>query len=729
MIGEVPIDDPAAVPRAVGYGTFDAWRERAGSRATLEAIDGTNVTLTGLGAAERLTAANVTPGFFRLLGIAPTLGRSFDDDDVGRRVVIVTHGFWRGTLASDPGVVGREIVLGGEAHTIVGVLPERFFFALNVNDVWRPFPVPPTQAARLRYRVGVIGRVAAGVSPADLGQSLDEVSRTGAPPARVATTRIATAITGRTRGTLGLLAAAAAIAMLIAFTNLAGLLLVRSIDRRRELAVRCALGAGRREIARQLLLEALALVVLGIVGGVLLAWWLTPVVARLALQQFGGIANAEVVVSWRVIGIIATLASACAVVCALLPAFLSARQNVVDALRRGVTAPPRERALRRVFVAGEVALAFVLLVSVTLVGRSLFSVLSVNPGFEPRGLLLLQVSLPAARYADAKRVASFYSTLQSALEERLGPRAISIVDEIPLTGDRGRTLVSIRSTDAGREAVVRAVHPGYVDVMRIPLIAGRSFDRRDTASAPLRIMVSESLAARLFPFEQPIGRHVELAGLAPPAEIIGLVSDVKHRALDETALPTVYLSALQQPSNSSIIVVRSTRLDADVIATVRDEVARLDADLPVYGVRPMEEVVAASPGVPVRRVLTAAFTGSALLALVLGIVGLFGVMAHEVASRRGELALRVALGASPRRIRGTTLGHGAVIVATGLIGGAVLSLWASRALAQILIGIGPIDVLSVAVATAVLTLAGAGAVFPAAQRAARTDPLIALRAE
>jgi predicted permease len=382
-----------------------------------------------------------------------------------------------------------------------------------------------------------------------------------------------------------------------------------------------------------------------------------------------------------------------------------------------------------VFVTGEVALAFVLVVSVTLLGRSLLSVLKVNPGFDPHGVVALQVALPAASYPSLERVVSFYSTLQGALEERLGPHAVGIIDEVPLTGDRGRTLVRVRPTDAGREAVVREAGPAYFDVMRIPIVAGRPFDVRDSASAPPRVVLSESLAERLFALEQPVGRQIRLAATAQIAEVIGVAGDVKHRALDEAPSQTVYLSGWQSASQGRIVVVRSARPDADVIAAVREEVARLDRDLPVYGTRSMRDVVAASPGVPARRVLTATFMGFALLAVVLGGIGLFGVVAHDVASRRAELALRIALGADPMRILTATLGQGALMVGSGLAVGAVLSIWAARALSGVVLGTGHFDVLSAGVAAAVLVVVGACAVLPAARRAARTDPLIALRTE
>ena len=727
-LGETPVDQPKAAPRAVGYATFTAWRERAAGLATLEALDGTNFTLTGLGAAERVSAAYVTPGFLTLLGVTPALGRAFDVDDVGRPIVVISHTFWRGKLAGDREVIGRQVVLGGRTHTIVGVLPERFFFALNINDFWLPFAMTPARAASTGQRVGVLARVAGNVTPSFLASILDDVSRASSPPARVIATPLATAIAGGATTTLSLLAGAAALAMLIAFTNLAGLLIVRSIDRRRELAVRSALGARRSEIARPLLLEAQMLVAMGTIGGVLLALWLTPVVARLALERFGSVANREIAVNWRVIAGVSVVASACAWLCGSLAAIVAVRRSVVDALRRDAGPPPRERIMRRVLVSGEVALAFVLLAAMTLLGRSLLRVLDVNPGFDARGVLTLSLSVPIASYP-AERVVGFYSALHNALEQRWGPGTIGIIDEMPLTGDRGRSLVSIRPTDAGREAVMRTAGTAYFDVMRIPVIDGRAFDRRDDQSAPLRVVISKSLAEGLFASERPIGRQVRLAAAGQLAEIVGVVGDVKHRALDEAVSPTIYVSAWQVPSRSNHLVIRSPRPEADVIAAVREEVMRLDRDSPVYGRISMRDVVAASPGMAERRVLTGAFMGFALLAVVLGAIGLFGVVAHDVASRRTEIALRIALGADPSRILRAIFAQGAVMVGSGLLAGGLLSIWAARALSGVLLAADRLDVVSVGGPAVLLMMAGAAAVLPAARRALSTDPATALRRE
>jgi putative ABC transport system permease protein len=727
-LGEILPGEPASASRSVGYGTLEAWRDRAGPLAALEGSDGTHLTLTELGAAERVHVTDVTPGFLSLLGVAPALGRMFEANDLSQPVVILTHAFWRAKLAADPAATGRQIVLGGRPHTILGVMPEQFVYPLDQVDVWRPLQLPPTDAAsreaRAGYRVGILARLAPNTSPRDLTAALDEVSGQSSPPAQVVATGLGERIARGSTRTLALLAGAAALALLIAFANVAGLLLVRSIDRRRELAVRTALGARPSEIARQLMLEAETLVAIGIAGGVLLALWLTPVVGRLALEPFGDLANLEVAVSWRVIAVVAIVAAACAAICGLLPALVASRANVVDVLARGVTPAPRELGLRRVFATGVIAMACVLLVSLSLVGRSLRHVLNVNPGFDARGVLTLALGV---QYPNPRRVL-FFSTLHGALEERLGPRTVSIMNELPLTHDGSRRFMRMRPTEPAREVVMREAGTAYFDVMRIPIVAGRPFDARDNAAALPRVVVSQSLAERWFAGEQPIGRHIELAN-GRLAEIIGIAGDVKHRALDDEFLPTVYRSAWQSTSGSMFLVVRSQRPDADVVAAVREEAARLDRDVPVHGVRSMQDVAAASPGVPARRVLTATFMGFALLAIVLAGIGLFGVVAHDVASRRTELALRIALGADPTRILMRTLGQGVWMVGAGLVVGSVLSIWTAGALSSMVFATGRFDPLNIAVAAAVLMVVGIVAVLPAARRAACTDPLSALRSE
>ena len=725
-VQQVAADDPTASPRAVDYGIFAAWRARAAALAGLEAADDTNVTITGLGAAERTGARTVTPGFLALLGVSPILGRSFEPGDVGQPVVIVSHAFWRGKLSGDPSVIGRQLTIGGRGHTIVGVLPQRFAFGLDNRPLWRPMPLTEAQASRVGFRVAVLARLRDGGSAAELARTLNEIAPAAGPRLQVTTTPVRRALAGDVPALLGPLAAAAALVVLVAFANLAGLVVVRAIDRARELAVRRALGGRPLDVVRPLLLEAWLLVALGTAGGVLLAAWLTPAVANLALERFGSVEARDITIGWPVIAAVAALAAICASLCGAVAAWLAARAVPAGALRQGTSPAPRERKLRQAFVAAQVAAAVVLLLSLTVVGRSLHTLMNLSPGFEPRGVLTLQLSLPAVTY-DSDGVARFYSALQDALVQRLGD-VVSLVDELPLTGSGGRTLVSLRRGEPGREALVRTAAEGYFDVMRIPLESGRAFDRRDGSQAPPRVVISRALAGALFPSTEAIGRQVLLQASNQVADVIGVAGDVKHRALDEAVLPTVYTSALQAPSPSSVVVTRSPRPEGDVASVVREEVARLDPDLPVYGIASMTQRIARSPGIPERRVLSVAFGGFAALAVLLAALGLFGVAAHDVASRRTELALRIALGAGPGRIVAATMRRAGTTVGAGLGVGALLSVWVTRALGNVGSG-GGLDAAGTTLPAVVLLAAALCAVLPVARRAARIDPIRALRGD
>jgi predicted permease len=523
-----------------------------------------------------------------------------------------------------------------------------------------------------------------------------------------------------------LLGGAAAIAWLLAFANLAGLLVVRSIDRRRELAVRTALGAGRWNISRQLLLESCTIVTAGAAAGLAVARWLTPLASRLVFARFLS-RPVNVDVDGMVIAVIVLTAALCAIAAGLLPSLGVARWRVADVLRRGTTSAPGELRLRRLFVTGEIALAFVLLVSMTLIGGTLRDVLRINPGFDP-GVLTLAVSVPSASYGGGERVTSFYRALQDGLDDRFGAGHAAIIDELPMTVDHGRRVVSAQQGGPGTESVVRSTMAGYFDVMRIPLV-GRDFDRRSSADGAPRVIVSQALAARLFGAKSAVGEHIWTTGALMPAEVIGVAGDVKHRSLDETTQPTVYVSGLQEPSNSNRIVVRSSRSDAEVTAAVRQAVARLDPNVAVYGVESMREIVDRSPGVPARRVLTTTLLAFAMVAIALAFIGLFGVIAHDIARRRSELALRAAIGASPGRLLRAAIADGGRLLAAGGAGGTLLAWWSSQALGELAAPNPRLTLLAGGIAAAVTLAAGAAAVLPAALRAARTDPLSILRAE
>ncbi len=724
VLSESPSGEASASTRRATYGTFEEWREAAGSMARLEAIDGANLTLTGLGDAERVNANDVTPGVLRLLGVTPSLGRTFEAGDAGQPVVIVSDRIWREKLGADPNAIGRAISLGGVNHAVIGVLPRPTQFDPTAADFWRPIAYAITPAFRSSYRVSVYARLAHGTSTASLSGALEHVSRRSSPPSRVVVSSMSEQMAGDSRKTLAVLGAAAALAVLLAFVNIGGLIVVRSIDRQRELAIRSALGASPADIVKKMLLETQLLVAIGIAGGVLIAVWITPPFARLALQQFAGSGVAPPV-DWRAIAIIAVGASIAGALCTLPPALASSRRDVIDTLRRGATAPPREVNLRRMFVIVQVALAFVMLASVTLLGAAFVRVLNIAPGFDAGGVLALKLSLPAAAYPDDK-VVPFYAALQDAVKARLGGDLVSLINEVPLDGSVSRRVLRVRQLDdAGPEAVVREAAPDYFQVMHIRLIAGRSFDARDGASARRRIVISESLA-RALRMENPIGQQIWYS-TTQPAEVVGIVADVKHQRLDETVEPTAYVPAAQSPSRGMVLVARSMRPDAYVVAAVREEVARLDPAIPVYGVAGLTDIVSRSRGMRERRVITATFAGFGVLAIVLAAVGLFAVTAHDVLSRQKEFALRIAIGARPARVTSHIIRQAGVMVVAGSIAGAVVSVLVNSGLVSAGFATARVSALALGLPTAVVVIGAVLALLPAMRAAMCADPSSILR--
>ena len=723
IAGEVPVRETAS-PRAVAFETLVRWREQAGSIASLEAVDGSNLTLTGLGLAERVGANDVTPGFLRLLGARPVLGRLLDAGDEPQGVVVISEQFWHSRLGSEP-VLGRSLTLGGQPHVIVGILPAGFADGLSNGDFWRL--LPHTAAARVNQRVRVIGRVRQGVTPEALAASLSEISESGQPPMRAVAIPLREAIAGDSTRLFAVLGMAAGVTLVAAFVNLAFLVLVRALDRRRELALRMALGGGRFEAVRHFGEESLVIVACGALLGLGLAAWSTPLAGRLIIEQFGQFAGREPALTVRVAAALGVCAAAGALLTWVLPAVALPRMQCGDVLRRGMTPPPGDVWLRRAFVVAEVSLAFLLVASLTAIGQRFLNVTATNPGFDPRGVLTMQVALPSAVYATPQQVVAFYSALQQRVNERLGPGAMAIADEVPLTGEGGR--VRIDGLDGlPLTAIRRAVSEGYTDVMRLPLLAGRSFEQSDSEGAPRRVMISEALAQRLFGSTTVAGERLWFTGSPQPAEIVGVVADVKHRSLSESPQPTVYVPAAQLPSHGNVLVARTSR-PGDVLAVVRAEVERLDSSLPIYRARPMEEILAMSPGVATGRALTAALLAFGVLALALAAIGVFGVMAHDVARRRTELALRRVVGATPAAMIITVLRRGFALIGTGMAAGGLLSLVAARWLAETSPVGAVLDATGFVLAVSVVVITSLAALLPITIRAMCIDPAIALRSD
>jgi predicted permease len=726
-IGEIPVNDPATALRAVSAQTLDAWRAQSLGAIRLEAYDGTNVTLTGGRYPERLNGILVSPGYLPMLGVTPRIGRTFSERDAAEgSAIIVSDAGWRSLLLGDPNPLGRTLMIDGRARSVIGVLPPTSGAGLGAA-VWMPMAIAPGDPDGARVRV--VGRLTPGVTIATAsallgatpGQSRD------LQPAVLSLPRL---LQGRAADVMPFILLAAGLGVALAAVNLAGLMVLRAMDRSRELAVRAALGATRTDLLKPLVLEAHVLVTAGALCGVLLALWLTPAAAQLASMQLGMTA-AGAAIGWRAGAVLIVVALACAWISALAPALAAAKR--FDLSRTGrdqISQAPTTVALRRVFVAAEIAVAFVLLAAVVLVGRSLQAVIAIEPGFVPDQVLAAPISIPAARYPDARSIAQFYRQLEEALASRFARNQVAIIDELPLSdSSSGRIHVALSRDGMMHQAVARVAGPGYFELLAIPIFEGRTFNNDDRGDATPIAVVSRSLAERLYQDTRVLGRTLWIPSLNTDVQIVGVVGDVKHRSLEEETMPTLYFSAAQQPSRSSNIVLRTGRPDADTLDIVRAEVARLDPEVPVYGRATLDEVIQRSAGVPIRRVVSAMFAAFALLALVIAAVGVFGVVAHDVSARRLEMALRLALGAHPTRLLHAVLRQAAAILVAGLAAGMALSLFFSRLLNALLYGVTATDAVTIVLVTALLSCTMLLAASVPARRAARTNPVALLRGE
>ena len=516
---------------------------------------------------------------------------------------------------------------------------------------------------------------------------------------------------------------AATLAVGIAFANLLILTLVRALDRSRELAVRMAVGAGPGEPRRQLVLEAVIVALLGGAGASLLALWSTPWISRLALD-FGGLARRDITIGLPTVLALGVSAIAGGALCGLL----ARPAATLTSLRGGRSDPVGHLAARRALVAAEAGVTLVLVALLAVVGTSLDRVLAIDPGFEPEGLVKAQLSLPPADYPDAASVTGFYAALRTGLASRLSGASVAIVDEAPMTGDGGRRAVALVGGDRGVDAVVRAATAGYFETLGVGVAEGRGYAPSEAEAVRIPVLASTELVRALGFEGAALGRALRIDGVDAEVEIVGVVEDVRHRALDEPLLPSLYLPAERFPSASSVLMVRSDHPPAIVIAAARDEVAILDPGLPLYGVATMADVVARSPGVPALRLLTVILAAFGLLAMALSALGLFGTVAHDVRRRAREIDLRVALGARPGSVVWGTLVRNGRPVLIGLAGGAAVCVALTGTISTLTVQVTAVEagVLLVLASASVLVVT-LGAALPAARAAARREPMAGLR--
>ena len=764
VLRPLPFDQPARVVElrsgpvgsagAVSGANFLDWRAQGTAFERMAAYVTTGFTLTGGELPELLEGARVSADYFGVFGVRPLLGRTFrpEEDEAGRgRVVVLSARAWQKHFGGAADVFGRAVQLNGVPHTVVGVMPPAFDYVEDSPELWVPLALDATErASRGASYLTVLGRLKPGVTTEEAQRVMDavahrlkqehpELSREAAILVRP----FGAALTGDHRGRLLTLLGAVGFVLLIGCANVANLLLARGAARQRELAIRAALGAGRRRLVRQLFTESLVLALLGGAAGALLA--VGGVRALVALAPDGVPRLEQAQVDARVLLFTLALSVLCSVLFGLVPAFRAARPQLEGALRSGgrhVTGGPRDR-LRGALVVLEVALTLVLLTGAGLLTRSALLLARVEPGYDPAGVLTAQLMLPPARYGEAAQVVRAFGEI--AREARLVPGVASaglvmIVPLAPGSADAAVTAAGRPWTPEHRIPVkFQIASDGYLETLRIPLAAGRAFTPRDDADAPRVVVINEALARRLWPGESAVGRRVSNITGSPEdpqwAEVVGVIRDVRGTGLAEEAAPEVYYPVPQAPAPLWPLIQRGLTLvaraaDGAGSATalerpLRAAVARVDASLPLGEPRTLASYLAAS-------LATTRFTGLLLgalsaIGLVLAAIGIYGIVAYFVTQRLPEIGVRVALGATPANVARIVLDSGLRPVVLGVVLGIGAALAATRLLRGLLYGVSPSDPLTVTAVVALLLGAALLATLGPARRAMRVDPTSVMR--
>ncbi len=760
----------------VSYGDFYDWRRESRGLERLSLVQAATMALTGQGDPQQLDVVRVTGDFSALLGTPAALGRGLvpADDAPGRAAaVLLSDAGWRRRFGGDPHVVGSQVVLDGNPVIVAGVMPPRFAFPRGSEmpafygfatepDAWVPLALPVDQRQDRATRAGVaVGRlrpgVAIGAAQAELAAFCRQLERLH-PRVKGWTARLeplSEQLVGDLRPGLLMLWGAVGLVLLIACANVANLLLARAAGRRREIAVRTALGAGRRRLVVQLLLEAGILAAAGGVLGVALAAGglrffaaVAPPAARVFTAAAGGPgAGGGIGLDGRALAFTAALCIAASVVAGLAPILQTGRPDLGELLRgggRAGTGTVASRRTRNCLVAAEVALATVLLIGAGLLLRSLVSLLRVDPGFRAAGVLSFEIDRPEDPARHAASLAALFQRLADRLRALPGAEAVGAISELPLGGVEAKAGVYIegRPVPEKPEEVMfadsREILPGTFEAMGIPLRQGRLLDAGDAAGKPLVAVVDEVMARTFWPGESPLGKRFRRATNPrrgndpsnPWYTIVGVVGTVRQ-ALGSEPQPQMYRTAEQilpaLASPNMAFVVRTRRDPAVLTAAVRAAVRQVDAGQPITKVRTLEQVVAGSLS---RRRFSLVLVGCfAALALALSAVGIYGVTAYSVAQRTRELGLRMALGARPPAVLGLVMGEAAALAGVGVAVGAAGALALGRVLSSLLYGIGTADPATFAAVAAGLVLVALAAAYPPGRRATEVDPIIALRSE
>ncbi|HEY9503574.1 MAG TPA: ABC transporter permease [Pyrinomonadaceae bacterium] len=754
FVWDTPEDKAEKLTYPVSSPNFRDWQENNNVFGSMSAYSFDYFNLVGRDKPERLFAAYVSPNLLSTLGVTPALGRSFSSSE-GQSApsdeVIVSSGLWKRRFASDPQLVGQPLTINGRAFTVVGVLPPEFQIPRQVSlgvvamddvDLLVPTSVlassePATVSERGRHFLTAVARMKPGIGIEQAGSAMKAIARgleQRYPDANANFTvhlvPVHEQITGRIRPALLLLLVAVGLVLLIACSNVANLLLARYAVRQKEFAIRAALGARGGRLLQQLLTESLLLGLIGGGLGLLLAQLATR---ALVASNFSDIPRiVQTGVDGPVLGFTLLISLVTSVLFALAPTLQYIRPNVNNALKDGertAGAAPLSKRLRNVLVITEMALALMLLVGAGLLIRSFSRVLAVDMGFDPRNVLTAEIFLPPDKYSTPAQFIGFHSSLMEKLKNEPGVESAATVNILPLKGTRTISIGVEGQPDPppGHEVMVsqRIVSPAYFNAMAIPLRQGRVFTDHDTARSSPVVIISQSLARKLWGQENAVGKRVTTSAKAPPSEIVGVVDDVKEAGVEDALNPEVYLPYQQQPWPVFTLVLRSSGDPKNLAGIIQRDVAAIDKDQPIGKSAPMEEVLADKFSQRRLNVLLLGVFGG--VALLLALVGIYGVISYTVTQRTHELGLRVALGAQPRDILKLIVGQGMSLaligVGIGLVGAFILS----RYLTSMVYKISVTDPVTFVGSALLLVLAAFIACYLPARKALKVYPMDALR--
>ena len=707
---------------------------------------GWDANVTGAGAPERLEGYLVTPSFFPLLDMSPLMGRTFTESepDTGSvREAVISYAAWQRHFGADPGIVGRNIVLNGGQATVIGVMPREFDFPIGA-EIWAPVPMnTPEMSSRGDHTMSVIGRLKPGASLEKARAELNGIAVTleRQYPATNAGRGfdvgvLRKEVIGETRYYIMILMWSAVFVLLLACANVANLQLARALRNQKEMAVRAALGASRWRIVRQVLTESCMLSLAGGACGLLLATWAIPVtrsgVPAFIVQHIAGVKNIKL--DGGVIAFTAVVAVLTGILAGLIPAWQAcSASDLTEALKegtRGSSGTVRRRS-RSLLVVTEVALALILLVGASLMVKGFRNLINKYPGYDAATTLSLRVALPDNKYASPALRAEFYDRVSEKLSAIPGVEAAAAVKFLPSgwswqTGTFSIENVTSLPSEQPR-AGMQPVTPDFFRVLRIPLRSGRFITRQDGADSTPVVVITEAMARRYWPGSDPIGHRVRFASGEPWRTIVGVVGDIRQMTFDDGFRSTAYVPMAQTPPQSAGFVLRTSGDPLALATAARAALQSVDANQPAYDIRTLQQLIGDNAsGVQYAARMMTAF---ALIALLLAAAGIYAVMAYAVVQRTHEIGVRMALGAQSGHVLRMIVGNSVKLAAGGLAIGVPIAFLMMRALSGLLVGVIRLDISMLVELTVMLGLVAALAGYIPARRAARVDPIAALRDE